>query len=119
MIIKSLGNVAGFEAGDASFLRELLHPGKEPLAIGCSLAHAAVESGATTLPHRLKSAEVYYVLEGRGRMHIGSEQAEVGPGDAVYIPPGAVQFIANAGPGRLSFLCIVEPAWTPEDEEVL
>jgi len=119
MIVKSLRNIAGFEAGDASFLKELLHPGKEPLAVGYSLAHAAVEPGAKTRPHRLKSAEVYVVIDGRGLMHVGAEAAEVGPGEAVYIPPGAVQFIENTGTGRLSFLCIVEPAWKPADEEVL
>jgi len=30
MIIKSLKSAAGFTAGDASSLRELLHPDKEP-----------------------------------------------------------------------------------------
>jgi len=119
MIIKSLRNIAGFEAGDASFLKELLHPAKEPLGIGCSLAHAVVEPGARTLPHRLKSAEVYYVIEGRGLMHAGDEQAEVAAGDAVYIPPGAVQFIESTGPGDLAFLCIVDPAWRAADEEIL
>ncbi|MCK7511883.1 MAG: cupin domain-containing protein [Desulfobacterales bacterium] len=47
----------------------------------------------------MKSAEVYYVLEGRGLMHVGDETAEVAAGQAVYIPPGAVQFIENRGGG--------------------
>ncbi|HPW18263.1 MAG TPA: cupin domain-containing protein [Candidatus Aminicenantes bacterium] len=119
MIIKSLEGSAGFRAGDASFLRELLHPAKEPLDIGYSLAHAAVEPGAWTLPHRLAGAEVYYVLEGTGRMRVGDEEAPVAAGDAVYIPPGALQSIGNTGPGRLSFLCIVDPAWRAADEEIL
>ncbi len=119
MIIKSLQGTAGFKAGDTSFLREFLHPAKEPLDIGYSLAHAEVGPGEKPLPHRLKSAEVYYVLEGRGLMHIGSEKAEVVAEEAVYIPPGQVQFIENLGPGRLAFLCIVDPAWTTGDEEVL
>jgi hypothetical protein len=34
MIIKSLKSAAGFTAGDASSLRELFHPDKEPLDIG-------------------------------------------------------------------------------------
>ena len=119
MIIKSLKDTAGITAGDASFLRELLHPAKGPLDIGYSLAHAEVGPGETTLPHRLKSAEVYYILEGRGLMHVGNEQAEIGAAQAVYIPPGEIQFIENRGPDRLAFLCIVDPAWTGEDEEVL
>ena len=119
MIIKSLRNTEGFKAGDSSFLRELLHPAKESLDIGYSLAHAEIGPGVKTQPHRLKSAEVYYVLEGLGLMHVGNEQAEVAAGQAVYIPPDTIQFIENPGPGRLAFLCIVEPAWTAGDEEVL
>ncbi len=119
MIVRSLEGIAGFKAGDASFLKELLHPAKEPLAIGYSLARAEVAAGARTLPHRLESAEVYCIVEGRGLMHVGDEQAEVAAGDAIYIPPGAVQFIENTGAGRLSFLCIVDPAWRAEDEKIL
>ena len=52
-------------------------------------------------------------------MHVGPERAEVGPGQAVYIPPGEVQFIENIGAGRLVFLCIVDPAWRASDEDVL
>jgi mannose-6-phosphate isomerase-like protein (cupin superfamily) len=119
MIIKSLKDAAAFTGGDGSFLKELLHPAKEPLDIAYSLAHAEVGPGEKTLPHRLKSAEVYYILEGRGLMHVGNEQAEIGAAQAVYIPPGEIQFIENRWPGRLAFLCIVDPAWEAGDEEVL
>ncbi len=119
MIIKSLQGAAEFKAGDGSSLRELLHPAKEPLQIGYSLARAEVGPGARTLPHRLKSAEVYYIIGGAGMMHVGPERAEVGPGQAVYIPPGEVQFIENIGAGELVFLCIVDPAWRASDEDVL
>jgi mannose-6-phosphate isomerase-like protein (cupin superfamily) len=119
MIIKSFHGAAEFKAGDGSSLRELLHPAKEPLRIGYSLARATVGPGARTLPHRLKSAEVYYIIEGTGIMHVGPEQAEVGPGQAVYIPPGEVQLIENTGAGGLVFLCIVDPAWRASDEDVL
>jgi len=52
-------------------------------------------------------------------MHIGQESQEVGAGCVVYIPPEAVQFIENIGKKDLKFLCIVEPAWREEDEEIL
>lgn len=119
MIIKSLDTIAGFRAGDASLLKEILHPAKEPLEIGYSLARASVEPGARTLPHRLKSTEVYVIVEGRGRMRVGDEQADVRTGDTIVIPPGEVQSIENIGPNSLVFLCIVDPAWRAEDEEVL
>ncbi len=119
MLIKTLDDRAGFRAGDGSFLKELLHPGREDLSLRCSLAHAEVGPGRATRPHRLTGSEVYYILEGRGVMHIGDERAEVAAGQAVYIPPGRVQFIENPGTARLAFLCLVDPAWTPEAEEVL
>lgn len=119
MIVKPLRTIAGFRAGDSSFLQEILHPAKEPVAVGYSLAHASVGPGERTLPHRLRTTEVYYILEGRGLMRVGDERAEVGPGDAVVIPPGEAQSIENIGTGVLAFLCIVDPAWRAEDEEIL
>ena len=119
MVIKDIKKCRPFPSGDRVVLRELLHPGKENLDLRYSLAHAVVHPGRTTLPHRLKTSEVYYILEGRGLMHIDEETAEVFPGQSVYIPPHAVQFIQNTGPTDLVFLCIVDPAWRPEDEEIL
>ena len=52
-------------------------------------------------------------------MSIDGETARVRPGQAIYIPPHAVQFIRNTGSVDLVFLCIVDPAWRVEDEEVL
>jgi len=119
MLIRRLKDCDEFIAGDDSILRELLHPGKADLAIRYSLAHATVKPGERTRPHRLKTAEVYYILEGRGRMHINHETAEVGGESAVYIPPLSVQYIENTGDGPLVFVCIVDPAWRPEDEETV
>lgn len=117
--IKHLTDCAEFLAGDNSILREFLHPAKAPLALRYSLAHAAVKPGVKTTPHRLKTSEVYYILRGQGRMHIGTEVSAVGADDTVYIPPQSVQFIENTGAEDLVFLCIVDPAWRPEDEEIL
>ena len=118
MFIRDLRTCEEFTAGDGCTLRELLHPDKADLALRYSLAHAVVRPGQTTQPHRLTTSEVYYVLEGRGVMHINDEAAELRPGQAVYIPPRAAQFIHNPGASDLVFLCIVDPAWRKEDETV-
>jgi len=52
-------------------------------------------------------------------MYVDDESAEVRLGQVVYIPPNSVQYIQNIGNSDLKFLCIVDPAWRPEDEEVL
>jgi mannose-6-phosphate isomerase-like protein (cupin superfamily) len=118
MFVKHLTDCREFTAGDGSILQELLHPDKTALQIRYSLAHARVGPGRRTRPHKLKSCEVYYVLAGRGDMHIDRETLAVGPGCAVYIPPRSMQHIENTGDSDLTFLCIVDPAWQQEDEEV-
>jgi mannose-6-phosphate isomerase-like protein (cupin superfamily) len=106
-------------AGDETILRELLHPDRDDLSIHYSIAHAMVKPGRSSLPHKLKTSEVYYILEGKGIMHVDDESAEVHAGLAIYIPPNSKQFIENTGNYDLKFLCIVDPAWRPENEEIL
>ncbi len=119
MFTRELKDSPEFIAGDNCRLREILHPDKEDLKIRYSLAHASVKSGDTTWKHRLRTSEVYYIIEGEGVMHINGESAPVRPGSTVYIPPRATQCITNTGKTDLTFLCIVDPAWRKEDEEVL
>ncbi len=119
MLIRRLQDCDEFIGGDDSILRELLHPAKAKIDIRYSLAQATVKPGERTKPHRLKTAEVYYLLQGQGRMHIDDETRDVTVQSAIYIPPHAVQWIENTGAVDLVFLCIVDPAWRPEDEEIV
>ena len=119
MFVKYLKDCGEFIAGDDSILREILHPEKAGVSIHYSLAHAKVAVGKKTKPHKLKSSELYYVIEGQGLMHIDQETFEVGPDFTIYIPPDSVQYIENIGNSDLNFLCIVDPAWRQEDEDVL
>ena len=63
MFIKDLNDCEEFIAGDNSILRELLHPDKADLSVRYSLAHAIVKPGKTSRSHKLKTSEVYYILE--------------------------------------------------------
>ncbi|MDY6965395.1 MAG: cupin domain-containing protein [Halobacteriota archaeon] len=119
MYIKDIKRCEEITAGDNTRLRELLNPLKEDIKIRYSLAHAEVEPGKITYPHRLKTTEVYYILKGEGEMYIDDEVKEVRPGQAIYIPPNSIQKIKNIGKYTLVFLCIVDPAWKAEDEEVI
>ncbi|MHA7111191.1 cupin domain-containing protein [Sunxiuqinia elliptica] len=118
MHIKDLKDCEEFIAGDNTILRELLHPDKADLKLRYSLAHAVLNPGLSSQLHSLKTSEVYYILEGEGLMHIDQEKQMVYPGQAIYIPPHAKQYITNTGKTDLKFICIVDPAWRIEDEEV-
>jgi len=119
MFIKDLKKCEEIIAGDNTTLRELLNPQKDDIATRYSLAHARLRPGEISHAHRLKSSEVYYILEGEGEMYIDDEKEKVCAGQAVYIPPNSVQRIKNTGIKDLTFLCIVDPAWRAEDEEVV
>ncbi len=119
MFIKYLAECPEFTAGDGCTLRELLHPDKADIEIRYSLAHAKVGIGEKTMPHTLRTSEVYYIISGSGLMHIGREVRNVTANCAIYIPPGSTQSIENTGNSELEFLCIVDPAWQKSDEIVL
>jgi len=119
MDVKDVADLARGTAGDGTSLAEILHPERGAPGLRCSLAHASLRPGASSYPHRLSSTEIYYILEGTGVMHVGEDSREVRAGQAVFIPPGAIQWVDNPGPATLAFLCIVDPPWRQEDEEIL
>jgi len=119
MIIKALKEIYSIHAGDNSLLCEILNPLKQDINIRYSLAWAQLKRGQKSLAHRLKNSEVYYILKGSGIMYINNEKKPVKKNDTVYIPPEASQFLENTGEQDLEFLCIVDPAWTPEAEQIL
>ncbi|MGV0025025.1 cupin domain-containing protein [Phormidesmis priestleyi] len=118
MLVRKLKDCPEIVAGDGTLLRELLHPAKQSLSLRYSLAHAIVPIGQTSIAHSLTTSEVYYILSGTGEIHINEETQTVEPGDAVYIPPNAKQFLQNTGSEPIVFICIVDPAWKKKDETV-
>ena len=66
--------------------------------------------------------QVFYVLQGRGRLTIGAQQVTfaVAPGDVVRVPPGTLHSIECQGDDRLRYLAVdcflngrptAEPTW--------
>ena len=96
-----------------------MHPERAPVRIGYSLAHGTLQPGARSKRHRLGGSEVYYFVAGQGLFHAGEQTCTVEAGTTVYVPSGVVQWVQNCGSDRLEFLCLVEPAWKSEGEEVL
>ncbi len=119
MIVKKIKDCDEFIAGDGCLLKELLHADKGKFDFHYSLAYARVKPKGVTKPHKLKSTEVYYILEGNATMYINEESQPVSHGCAIYIPADSTQYIKNTGGKDLIFLCIVEPAWRIEDEEII
>lgn len=108
-----------FLAGDHTSLREIFHPAKHQLKLGYSLAHGTLAPGQRSKWHVLASSEVYYFIAGHGRFMIDEEVVSVEAGTTLYVPPGGKQSLENTGTDAIEFLCIVDPAWKSDDEQVL
>lgn len=102
-----------FYTDENCFITELLNSPDIP---DISVAKARVEPGQETQLHSLRGIEIYYILDGKGRVELGELSPQmVHPGDLVYIKPGQTQKIFNPGPGQLVFLCICSPSFRVED----
>ena len=54
-----------------------------------------------------------------GKLKIDGNMFNLKINDSAYVPPNSKQFIENIGSNKLRFLCIVEPAWKADDDEIL
>jgi mannose-6-phosphate isomerase-like protein (cupin superfamily) len=61
--------------------------------------------------HR-KCNEVYYILEGAGKMELDGETVELTPGTTIYIPAG----VRHRGWGDFTTIVIGTPAFEENDE---
>ena len=115
MDVQSILEVPSFTTKDGSEIRELLAHRNSTIR-NQSLAEARLPVGASTTAHyHPRTEEIYYILEGRGRMRLASELRDVAPGDAIAIPPGLVHQITNTGDVTLKFLCCCAPGYEHSD----
>lgn len=98
-----------FVTKDGSTIREYLHTARQ------SLAEASLAPGQSTRRHHhAASEEIYLIVEGSGRLEIDGETRDVGPGDAILIPPGAWHEL-TAGNDGARLLCCCVPAYSDDD----
>ena len=119
MDVCNIADVPAFITADGSEIRELLAYRNSSIRQQ-SLAEARLAPGQATTPHyHPRTEEIYYLLEGTGRMQLGGEVRDVGPGDAIAIPAGVAHQIKNTGSGLLKFLCTCAPGYEHTDTVLL
>jgi len=119
MIVFNLEKSEPFKTKDGSEIRSLLDLSNAPVRQQ-SLAEATLQPGGSTQKHRHpKTEEFYFVTQGAGRMEIDGEFKDVGLGDAILIPAGAVHQITCTSAGPLKILCCCAPPYSHEDTELL
>jgi len=58
------------------------------------------------------TTEVYYILEGAGKMELRGEVLDVAPGDTILIEPGT----PHRAWGDLTTIVFGVPSWNPDDQ---
>ena len=119
MSLRKNSEIESIQGTEGTSIKQFFHPHNTLEGIGYSLAQFTLESGKESKLHKLKSSEIYYILEGRANLRIDEDNLELEKDDSAYVPPNSKQNIKNVGEGILRFLCIVEPAWKPSDEIIL
>jgi mannose-6-phosphate isomerase-like protein (cupin superfamily) len=116
--VSNLDRLDSFITLDGSAIRELAGPAWTA-ARNQSLAEARVPAGAATIEHfHRESEEIYYFVSGSGRMRLGEEEVDVGPGDCVVIPPGVRHKLWAGADAELVLLCCCAPAYSDADTEM-
>ena len=123
MEIQSRAKNKPFMAKDGSEIRLILDP-KNSSVKNQSIAEALLQPGQKTTPHlHKKTEEIYFILDGEGRMGLkeGGKWVFQGmlPEEAVLIPPGTPHTIENTGSIPLRILCCCTPAYADKDTVLL
>jgi mannose-6-phosphate isomerase-like protein (cupin superfamily) len=113
--IDNVHEVQPFSTLDGSEIREIA--GR---AVGTtlnqSLAEATLPPGGSTVEHfHREIEEIYFFMQGHGRMRLATDERDIRPGDAVVIAPGIRHKVWATGDEPLRFLCCCAPAYSHED----
>ena len=91
-------------AGTDTRHQVLIGPGESP---NFALRRFVMKAGGGMPLHTNTVEHEQYVLRGRGRVIIGSEEHEVSKGDVVFIPAGIPHSYDTLGDEPFEFLCAV------------
>ncbi len=116
LFTKHLNDCEKIIANDGCYLKELLHPKNDPVELPYSFSIATVSAGESTYHHYLKQTEVYFILEGKGRLYVGSETTNLIKGSTAIVSRYKEQWLENTGEIDLEFIVIVSPPWCKDDD---
>jgi len=119
MSLRKNSEIQSIQGNEGTTIKQFFHPHNTLEGIGYSLAQFTLKPGKKSKLHKLKSSEIYYILEGKANLQVDDDVLALEKDDSAYVPPNSKQNIKNVGENILRFLCIVEPAWKADDEVIL
>lgn len=81
-----------------------------------SFAKLIIEPGVQSRRHFHKETEeIYYILSGQGKVEVGNDTFDIGPGHAIFLPLNVSHQIFNTGDQKLVFVCADAPVFDTSD----
>ena len=119
MSLKRNSEIIEMQGDEGTKIKRYFRPDNTLNTINYSIAHFTLGPEKRSKMHKIRSSEIYYILDGDGTLHVDEKTYKIRRDDSVLVPPNSIQFIKNDGKTDLKFLCIVDPAWKADDETIL
>lgn len=107
MIVRDYRQVEPEETSEAPGLTVRWVIGEKEGAPNFAMRVFDLEPGASSPHHAHEWEHEVFVLAGRGRVYGGEEEAALGEGDTVLIPPMERHRFVNEGDEVLRFICVI------------
>ena len=111
MIIADLEKIAGGKFPARRWGRGLVGQGAQPIqAKGFAMGYSILEPHGGQVPwHNQEQEEVYFIVQGRGEICVGTERSEIKAGQCVYMPPKQFHQLTNTGDEPMHMIYVYCP----------
>ena len=110
-VLKEIGFLAVANLAPGKEIEWRIEVARRPLAGALLLTISGGCPGKEIEAHVDPMEEIYFVMNGSGKMHVGEDSRQVGPGDATWIPAGSSHSLLNNGDENLVILVVASPNW--------
>ena len=84
-----------------------------------SITLVEMQPGGFQHIHSHEPEQIYYILDGKGKMTIDNEEQEVNTGDCIFIPSFSKHGLINTGNTILKYISAASPSFTSKECEKL
>ena len=74
-----------------------------------------IEPGGKQYVHKHEPEQVYFIIDGTGKMTVGDEHQIVNSDDCIFIPSNKPHGLENIGESKLRYFSAASPSFTEEE----
>ena len=86
MSLRKSSEINFVDGNEGTKIKQYFHPHNTLNGINYSIAQFTLEPGKKSKLHKIKSSEIYYILEGDANLKIDEDTHHLGKDDSAYVP---------------------------------